>query len=79
MLEILERKGRLHSQAAERIVAQWEAMWARSHRVDAIMKDVIPMDPTHQLDRFHTQLERENVPMDIAVNEELFDFLESQL
>ena len=79
MLEILERKERLHSEASERIVTRWELKWSRSHRVNTIVEDMAPIDPTHQLDRFHTQLERENIAMDIIVDDELFDFVSNQL
>ena len=79
MLEILERKGRLHSEAAERIVTRWELMWIRSDGVNTIVEDMAPTDSTRQLDRFHAHLERENVPMDITVNDELFDFISDQL
>ena len=54
-------------------------MWNRSDRVNTIVEDMTPMDPTHQLDRFHAQLEREDVAMDITVNDELFDFISDQL
>ena len=79
MLEILERKERLHSEVAERIVTRWELMWGRSHRVNTIVEDMAPIDPTRQLDRFHAQLEREDAAMDIMVDDELFDFFENQL
>ena len=74
MLEILERKERLHSEAAERIVTRWELMWNRSDRVNTIVKGMAPIDSTHQLDRFHAKLEREDVAMDVMVDEELIDF-----
>ena len=79
MLEILERKRRLHSEATDQIVTRWELMWARSRRVNAILEDMAPIDLTHELDRFHAQLERENVPMDITVDDELFAFISDQL
>ena len=43
------------------------------------MEDMTPIAPTHQLDRYHAQLSREIVPIDITVNNELFDFIESLL
>ena len=79
MPEILERKRRLYSEATDRIMTRWELMWARSRRVNAILEDMAPIDPTHELDRFHAQLERENVPMDITVDDELFAFISDQL
>ena len=51
----------------------------RSDRVDTIVKDMAPMDSTHQLDRFHAQLEREEVVMDVVVDEELIDFFDNEL
>ena len=53
----------------------------RSHAGDrdAVEMEMAPIDPTHELDRFHSQLERENAPMDITVNDELFDFISDQL
>ena len=54
-------------------------MLNRSERVNTIVKDMTPMDPTHQSDRFHVQLEREEVVMDVVMDEEQFDFFENQL
>ena len=80
MPEILEQKARLHSEAADRIVARWELLAHRTDRVNTIVKEMTPhMDPHHQLDRFQAQLEREELVMDIAVNEELFDSISGQL
>ena len=60
MLEILERKARLHSEAADRIVTQWELLAHRTDRVNTIVEEMTPnMDPHHHLDRFQAQLERE--------------------
>ena len=80
MLEILERKAKLHSEAADRIVAHWELLAHRTDRVNTIVEEMTPnMDPQHQLDRFHAQLERQEAVMNITVNEELFDFISGQL
>ena len=80
MLEILEWKARLHSEAAERIVARWELLEHRSDRVNAIVEEMtLNVDPHHELDRFQAQLERQEAVMNIAVNEELFDFISGQL
>ena len=51
----------------------------RSETMNTIVKDMTPMDPTHQSDRFHVQLEREEVVMDVVMDEEQFDFFENQL
>ena len=46
MLEILERKERLHSEAADRIVARWMLLAHRSDRVNTIVEEMTPnMDP----------------------------------
>ena len=80
MLEILERKARLHSEAADRIVARWMLLEHRSDRMNTIVEEMTPnMDPRHQLDRFQAQLQREEAVMNIAVNEELFDFISGEL
>ena len=76
MLEILERKARLHSEAAERIVTRWEFLAHRTERVNTIVEEMTPTDPHHQLDRFQAQLQREDaVVMDVVVAEEVLDFL----
>ena len=80
MWEILRRKAKLHSEAADRIVTRWELMDHRTQRVDAIVEEMsVPVDPQHELDRFQAQLERQEVVMDVIVNEELFDFIGEQL
>ena len=80
MWEILRRKAKLHSEAADRIVTRWELMDHRTERVDAIVEEMsVPVDPHHELDRFQAQLERQDVVMDVIVNEELFDFIGEQL
>ena len=80
MLEILERKARLHSEATDQIVTRWECLVHRSDRVNTIAEEMTPnMDPHHQLDRFQAQLEREEAVMNVAVNEELFAFISGQL
>ena len=54
MLEILERKARLHSEAAERNDARWELLVHHTDRVNTIVEEMTPnMDPHHELDRFH--------------------------
>ena len=80
MLEILRRKAKLHSEAADRIVTRWEMLDRRTTRVDAIMEEMsVCVDPHHELDRFQAQLERQDAVMDVVVNEELFDFIGEQL
>ena len=80
MWEILERKAKLHSEAADQIVTRWELLDHRTERVDAIVEEMsVPVDPHHELDRFQAQLERQDVVMDVVVNEELFDFIGEQL
>ena len=79
MLEILERKARLHSEAAERIVTRWELLAHRTDRVNTIVEKMAPTDPHHQLDRFQAQLQREEVVMDVVVDEEVSDFFDNEL
>ena len=80
MLEILRRKAKLHSEAADRIVTRWELLDRRTERVDAIVEEMsVRVDPHYELDRFQTQLERQDVVMDVIVNEELFDSIGGQL
>lgn len=54
-------------------------MQDRASTVDTIMKDMAPIDPTRQLNRYHAQLERETATIDITVNNELSNFIESRL
>ena len=77
MLEILRRKEKLHSEAADRIVTRWDR---GTDSVNAIVEEMsVPVDPHHELDRFQAQLERQDVVMDVVVNEELLDFIGGQL
>ena len=78
--EFLNRKEQLHADGVERIVTRWELLERRTERVDAIVNEMATgMDPTHQLDRFHSQLERQDCVLDIMVSEDLLDFVDEQL
>ena len=80
MQEFLRRKEQLHADGVERIVARWELLEHRTERVDAIVEEMsMGMDPTHQLDRFHHQLERQDYVLDVMVSEDLLDFVDAQL
>ena len=80
MPEILRRKAKLHSEAADRIVTRWELLDCRTDRVDAIVEEMsVNVDPHHELDKFQTQLERQDAVREVVVNEELFDFISGQL
>ena len=73
--EILRRKARLHSEAADRIVTRWELLDRRTDRVNTIVNEMTPhIDPHHELDRFQAQLERQEAVVDVVVNDQLFDF-----
>ena len=78
--EFLRRKEQLHADGVERIVTRWELLEHRTERVDAIVGEMsLGMDPTHQLDRFHDQLERQDYVLDVMVSEDLLDFVDAQL
>ena len=80
MREFLNRKEQLHADGVERIVTRWELLERRTERVDAIVNEMSAgMDPTHQLDRFHSQLERQDYVLDVMVSEDLLDFVDGQL
>ena len=80
MLEFLKRKAQLHAEAEDRIVTRWEMLEHRTERVDAIVEEMsMGVDPTRQLDRFHSQLERQDGVLDVMVSEELLDFVDGQL
>ena len=80
MREFLNRKEQLHADGVERIVTRWELLERRTERVDAIVNEMSTgMDPTHQLDRFHSQLERQDYVLDVMVSEDLLDFVDEQL
>ena len=80
MLELLRRKAQLHVEAEDRIVTRWELLDRRTERVDAIVEEMsMGVDPTRQLDRFHSQLERQDYVLDVMVSEELLDFVDDQL
>ena len=80
MLNILKRKAQLHAEAEDRIVTRWELLDRRTERVDAIVEEMsVGVDPRHELDRFHAQMERQDTAMDVMVSEELFDFVDGQL
>ena len=78
--EFLRRKEQLHADGVDRIVARWELLDHRTERVDAIVEEMsMGMDPTHQLDRFHHQLERQDYVLDVMVSEDMLDFVDAQL
>ena len=80
MLEFLKRKAQLHAEAEDRIVTRWELLSQRTERVDAIVGEMsTDVDPTHQLDRFQAQLERQDIAMEVMVSETLLDFVDGQL
>ena len=80
MLEILRRKAQLHAEAEDRIVTRWELLDRRTERVDAIVEEMsVGVDSRHELDRFQSQLERQDIAMNVMVSEELFDFVDDQL
>ena len=80
MSEFLRRKAQLHAEGVERIVTRWELLEHRTERVDAIVEEMsLGMDPTHQLDRFHNQLERQDHVVNVMVSEDLLDFVDAQL
>ena len=80
MAEFLRRKTQLHADGVDRIVTRWELLEQRTERVDAIVNEMSTgMDPTHQLDRFHSQLERQDYVLDVMVSEDLLDFVDGQL
>ncbi|MCV6576130.1 MAG: hypothetical protein OIF58_10380, partial [Cohaesibacter sp.] len=80
MLNILKRKSQLHAEAEDRIVTRWELLDRRTERVDAIVEEMsADVDPRRELDRFQSQMERQDIAMDVMVSEELFDFVDGQL
>ena len=80
MWEFLKRKAQLHAEAEDRIVTRWEMLQHRTERVDAIVEEMsMGVDPTRQLDRFHSQLERQDGVLDVMVSEDLLDFVDDQL
>ena len=80
MQEFLNRKTQLHADGVDRIVTRWELLEQRTERVDTIVNEMTTgMDPTHQLDRFHSQLERQDYVLDVMVSEDLLDLVDGQL
>ena len=80
MSEFLKRRRQLHAEGVDRIVTRWELLEHRTERVDAIVEEMsMGMDPTHQLDRFHNQLERQDDVLNVMVSEDLLDFVDAQL
>ena len=80
MLELLKRKAQLHAEAEDRIVTRWELLDRRTERVDAIVKEMsMGVDPHHELDRFHNQMERQDIALNVLVSEALLDFVDGQL
>ena len=80
MLEFLKRKEQLHAEGEDRIVTRWELLSQRTERVDAIVGEMsMGVDPTRQLDRFHSQLERQDCVLNVMVSEALLDFVDGHL
>ena len=80
MSEFLKRRRQLHAEGVDRIVTRWELLEHRTERVDAIVEEMsMGMDPSHQLDRFHSQLERQDDVLNVMVSEDLLDFVDAQL
>ena len=80
MLEFLKRKAQLHAEGEDRIVTRWELLSQRTERVDAIVEEMsMGVDSRRELDRFHSQLERQDCVLDVMVSEELLDFVDDQL
>ena len=80
MWEFLKRKAQLHAEAEDRIVTRWELLDRRTERVDAIVGEMsMGVDSRRELDRFHSQLERQDCVLDVMVSEELLDFVDDQL
>ena len=80
MREFLRRKTQLHADGVDRIVTRWELLEQRTERVDTIVNEMSTgMDPTHQLDRFYSQLERQDYVLDVMVSEDLLDLVDEQL
>ena len=80
MWEFLKRKAQLHAEGEDRIVTGWEMLQHRTERVDAIVEEMsMGVDPTRQLDRFHSQLERQDCVLNVMVSEDLLDFVDGHL
>ena len=80
MLELLKRKAQLHAEGEDRTVTRWELLSQRTERVDAIVEEMsMGVDSRRELDRFHSQLERQDCVLDVMVSEELLDFVDDQL
>ena len=80
MLELLKRKAQLHAEGEDRIVTRWELLEHRTERVDAIVEEMsMGVDSRRELDRFHSQLERQDCVLNVMVSEELLDFVDDQL
>ena len=80
MLEFLKRKAQLHAEGEDRIVTRWELLSQRTERVDAIVEEMsVGVDPRRELDRFHSQLERQDCVLNVMVSEALLDFVDGHL
>ena len=80
MWEFLKRKAQLHAEGEDRIVTRWELLSQRTERVDALVEEMsMGVDSRRELDRFHSQLERQDCVLDVMVSEELLDFVDGQL
>ena len=80
MLEFLKRKAQLHAEGEDRIVTRWELLEHRTERVDAIVEEMSTgVDPRRELDRFHSQLERQDCVLNVMVSEALLDFVDGHL
>ena len=80
MWEFLKRKAQLHAEGEHRIVTRWEMLQHRTERVDAIVEEMsMGVDPRRELDRFHSQLERQGGVLNVMVSEALLDFVDGQI
>lgn len=82
--EYAERVRDLHKQAVETTVKRWE----NEEFMSEILRDLQPLDPHRELDRFAAKLAREvtpvrcfneETPLEYTVDTELFDLIEQQL
>ena len=80
MLELLKRKAQLHAEGEDRIVTRWDLLEHRTERVDEIVEEMsMGVDPRRELDRFQSQLERQDCVLNVMVSEELLDFVDGHL
>ena len=80
MWELLKRKAQLHAEGEDRIVTRWDLLEHRTERVDEIVEEMsMGVDPRRELDRFQSQLERQDGVFNVMVSEELLDFVDGHL